>query len=65
VENTIVVNPRNIPKHELESLCRPLVGTIEKFYRNPANVDKFEQWHVGKYGCPPSNIDALRATLTI
>ena len=33
-----------IPKHQMESLCRTLLKSCTEFYSDPKNVEKYEQW---------------------
>ncbi|MCL2189813.1 MAG: hypothetical protein FWB87_13725 [Defluviitaleaceae bacterium] len=63
MKNTVKIDPQSIPDHVMEMLCRPLVGLIEEFYQDPANVAPYIEWHKRKYGRLPSNIDNLNAVL--
>lgn len=33
-----------IPKHQMEALCRTLLKSCTEFYSDPKNVEKYEQW---------------------
>ena len=33
-----------ISKEQVNNLARPLVGILERFYQDPANVESFQKW---------------------
>ena len=63
MKNTVKIDPKSIPGHVMDMLCRPLVGLIDEYYQDPGNVTRFIEWHKGMYGRLPSNIDHLNAVL--
>lgn len=46
VENT--VQPEYIPDHIKNTLARGLLAAADRFYRDPENVRRFEEWKARK-----------------
>ena len=63
MNNQVKINPAEIPDRVIATLCNPLLDLIADYYKVPANVGKFIEWHKKRYGCLPSNIDSLNAAL--
>lgn len=42
--NQIKIDCAKIPPIELKILCKTFVAAIEKFYDDPKNRERFEQW---------------------
>lgn len=42
------VMPEHIPDHIMEDLARGLLEAVDRFYRDPENVRKFEEWKAAK-----------------
>lgn len=63
MNNTIVIDTNSIPNHVMETLCRPLVEVVEKYYKDSSNIVNFIEWHKRKYGSLPSNYQSLQESL--
>ena len=59
----IVIDTSRIPAHVMEMLCRPLVSIVENYYKDPARIVAFIEWHKRKYGSLPSNYQSLQESL--
>lgn len=46
MENT--VRPEDIPDHVRESLARNLFAACQRFYSDPENMRRFEEWKARK-----------------
>ncbi len=46
--STSPVRPEHIPDHVKDTLARGLVKAVNRFYSNPENVRKFEEWKARK-----------------
>ena len=42
--NQIKIDCTKIPPIEVKILCRTLLAAIEKFYDDPKNRERFEEW---------------------
>lgn len=47
VEEVHVI-PADIPEHVMDSLARALLDAARRFYSDPENVRKFEEWKARK-----------------
>lgn len=42
------VRPEHIPDHVMDSLARATLEAVQRFYQDPENVRKFEEWKARK-----------------
>lgn len=42
------VRMEDIPAHVTQTLARNLLAAVDRFYRDPENVRKFEEWKARK-----------------
>lgn len=42
------VRPEDIPDHVMDNLARALLEAARRFYDDPENVRKFEEWKASK-----------------
>jgi len=43
-DSDIKVNINEIPKHDLDRLCRATLEACRRFYSDPKNVERYEKW---------------------
>ena len=43
-EGIVRINPEEIPKVELTNLCRAFARAAKKYFEDPENMRKFEEW---------------------
>lgn len=46
------VRPQDIPDHVMDNLAYALREAVDRFYRDPENVRKFEAWKAAKKEAP-------------
>jgi len=59
----VTINPNEIPDRVIRTLAPVIVQCTEDYFKNPAVIQKFIEWHKKRYKCLPSNIDSLNAAL--
>lgn len=40
----VKIDCTQIPKAQMDSLCRTLLASIERFYSDPDNLRRYEEW---------------------
>ena len=40
----VKIDLEKVPGIEMRSLCKVLVESVKRFYENPENVKRFEEW---------------------
>lgn len=48
MEPNPVVTPADIPEHVKDTLARGLMYAVRRFYSDPENVRRFEEWKARK-----------------
>lgn len=44
------INPNLIPRCEMNILCRTLLDAAKRFYSDPVNVERFNEWKQSEEG---------------
>ena len=42
------VRAEHVPPHVMETMARGLLAAVDRFYRDPENVRRFEEWKAKK-----------------
>ena len=40
----VSVSAEAMPQHEIDTVCRTVLGSATRFFNNPANVADYERW---------------------
>lgn len=48
LNSNVQVTPADIPEHVKDNLARGLLSAVERFFQDPDNVRKFEEWKARK-----------------
>jgi len=59
----VAINPKEIPDRVIRTLAPVVMECVEDYFKDPATIRKFIEWHKKRYNRLPSNIDSLNATL--
>lgn len=43
-KNTVNIDLTQVPKYQMELLCHDILDGCKKFYADPENVKKYEEW---------------------
>lgn len=46
--STIQVTPADIPDYVMDNLAYALLEAVDRFYRDPENVRRYEEWEARK-----------------
>ena len=44
MQETVKINPAEIPAVEVRLLCRTLAASMKQFYSDPQNLSRFKSW---------------------
>ncbi len=48
MENDIHIDLSQVPKYQMDSLCKAILEGCKKFYADPKNVEAYEKWKAEK-----------------
>lgn len=57
-----MINIQEVPKDQMNSLSKVVLSAVTRFYENPENQRRFEEWHLSKYGVLPTNASYMKCS---
>jgi len=59
----VTIIPSEIPDNVIRLTFSPIIPLVEDYFKNPANIPGYIEWHKKRYNRMPDNMETLTAIL--